>query len=305
MQLVTIDSREVAGRPGVLLSDELILDLVAAPRTLSESQWLPQSVVSILAAGDDGRYHVAKMLEAARNPSAAADLTTSGALLPLASTELMAPVRRPGLMLVAMAASNSHEPEPPAFIKGPATAAGHGATVTIPWAHDHAVHASAMPVAVLGRPLYQGDAQAAEDAIAAWTVATDISMPEPAPPVDAGQWRSYLDSKQFPGAFPSGPALLTRDEIDGTEALTVELRINGVAGKPRSFSVSDAPALLAALSRRYGFRPGDMVAFGMAAAPIDDRRPLRHGDRITARFGERLTLDTEISFPRTEPKARR
>ena len=52
MKLVTIDAREVAGRPGVLLEDGNILDLTAAPSTLSQSQWIPQSVVSILAAGD-------------------------------------------------------------------------------------------------------------------------------------------------------------------------------------------------------------------------------------------------------------
>ena len=43
MKLVTIDAREVAGRPGVLLDGGVILDLSAAPGSLSVSQWVPHS----------------------------------------------------------------------------------------------------------------------------------------------------------------------------------------------------------------------------------------------------------------------
>ena len=54
MKLVTIEAREVAGRPGVLLDGGVILDLSAAPGSLSASQWVPQSTISILAAGERG-----------------------------------------------------------------------------------------------------------------------------------------------------------------------------------------------------------------------------------------------------------
>ena len=47
MKLLTIDSREVTGRPGVLLDSGDILDLAAAPSTLNESQWIPHSVVML------------------------------------------------------------------------------------------------------------------------------------------------------------------------------------------------------------------------------------------------------------------
>ena len=41
MRLVTIDCREIGGRPGVMVGDDEILDLAGAPRTLEESQWIP------------------------------------------------------------------------------------------------------------------------------------------------------------------------------------------------------------------------------------------------------------------------
>ena len=41
MKLLTIDSREVSGRPGALLTSGEVLDLAASPSTLSESQWIP------------------------------------------------------------------------------------------------------------------------------------------------------------------------------------------------------------------------------------------------------------------------
>ncbi|MDH3978679.1 MAG: hypothetical protein OEU86_09195, partial [Gammaproteobacteria bacterium] len=64
MKLLTIDSREVAGRPGVLLDSGDILDLAVAPTTLSESQWIPQSVISVIAAGDSGYEGVNRLIAA-------------------------------------------------------------------------------------------------------------------------------------------------------------------------------------------------------------------------------------------------
>ena len=84
MQLVTIDAREVAGRPGVLLDSGDILDLTAAPVTLAESQWIPQSVVSILVAGEEGREHAMRLVRAVENATAAeiSEMRDRGVLLP-------------------------------------------------------------------------------------------------------------------------------------------------------------------------------------------------------------------------------
>ena len=62
MRLVTLDSREVGGRPAVSLPSGEILDLLAASATLGTSQWRPQSVVSVLAQGEEGAAHVGRLI---------------------------------------------------------------------------------------------------------------------------------------------------------------------------------------------------------------------------------------------------
>ncbi len=92
MKLLTIDSREVTGRPGVLLDSGDILDLATAPSTLSESQWIPHSIVSVIAAGRDGLERVARLVAGAEQADRQ-QLLEAGTLLPYSGTALLAPVR--------------------------------------------------------------------------------------------------------------------------------------------------------------------------------------------------------------------
>ena len=150
MKLVTIDAREVAGRPGVLLDSGQILDLSAAPGSLETSQWIPQSTVSILAAGQRGLDHAQELVELTEEGMER--LISRGAISALEGTPLMTPVRRPGLMLVSHRLEDGRAAS---FIKSPNTAVGHGETVAM---HGReALIANPMFAAVLGRPLYQAD----------------------------------------------------------------------------------------------------------------------------------------------------
>ncbi|MDP6673501.1 MAG: hypothetical protein QGH93_01440, partial [Gammaproteobacteria bacterium] len=125
MKLLTIDSREVTGRPGVLLDSGDILDLAAAPSSLSEAQWIPHSVVSVIASGRNGLERIQRLVAVAER-SDRQRLLQDGALLPYSGTALLAPVRRPGLVLIVDSNESS-------YIKSPNAAVGPGATVTIPW----------------------------------------------------------------------------------------------------------------------------------------------------------------------------
>ena len=124
MKLLTIDSRDNAGRPGVMLDNSYILDLGAAPDTLAESHWVPHSVVSVLAAGGDGVDRLRELvLKVAAQPAAErARLIEDGVILPFATTKLLAPVRRPGLILIADPDDSTE------FIKSPNTAVGNAAS---------------------------------------------------------------------------------------------------------------------------------------------------------------------------------
>jgi len=295
MQLVTIDSREVAGRPGALISTGEILDLAVAPSTLDQAQWIPQSVISVLAAGEEGLERVTSLCAEAEDPARRESLLAAGALLPAQGTQLMAPVRRPGLILLTESlASETGEPLPIATIKSPHTACGPGRAIRLPWPETRGARVAVQLGVVLGSALHRATIADAVDAIAAYTLLMDFSLPEPVSGDDAA-WRLYVDSKQFPDACPMGPALLTVDELRDAGSVSLQLDINGVQGRPSKVNLNDLPRMLSSLSARYGFRPGDVIGFG-AEAEQADKRPLRDGDRVLARLGSSLVLPAQLFF---------
>jgi len=295
MQLITLECRELAGRPGAITRGDEILDLAAAPTTLDQAQWIPHSVVSILAAGEEGRERVQRLLDGA----AAADpqqLRDAGVLLPMDQTRLMAPVRRPGLVLLLESdRADVGEPDPVAYIKSPNTVVGPATTVNVPWRAADGLSARPLLGAVLGRPLHLADAEEAASAIAAFTLLLDLSRPHPGGMMDVAGWRSYMDSKQFPGACPVGPALVTVDEFTADAGLTMALTVNGIELTRITRGRDDLPATLARLSKRFGFRPGDVIGFDLPLG-VDDQRSFQGGDLIALELEGTMRLETTLQF---------
>lgn len=295
MQLVTIECREVAGRPGAVTAAGEILDLAAAPTTLDQAQWIPQSVISILAAGEEGRERVRRLLDNAAEADQQG-LRDAGVLLPMDQTRLMAPVRRPGLVLVLESDRAAvGEPDPVAYIKSPNTVVGPANTVNVPWLATGGLSVRPLLGVVLGRPLHLAGADEAADAIAAYTLLLDLSRPHPEGEVDAAGWRSYLDSKQFPGACPLGPALVTADEFSPESELAIVLIVNGIEVTRMPQGLHDLPGTLAALSQRFGFRPGDAIGFDLPMG-AEDQRSYRDGDTIALHLEGGMRLETRLRF---------
>ncbi|MCP3999995.1 MAG: fumarylacetoacetate hydrolase family protein [Gammaproteobacteria bacterium] len=290
MKLVTIDAREVAGRPGVLLDSGQVLDLSAAPGSLESSQWIPQSTISILAAGERGLEHalgLVALADAGRDK-----LKQIGALTSLSGTPLMTPVRRPGLILISHKMGNG---VPASFIKSPNTAVGHAVKVLM---HGQpALVANPMFAAVLGKPLYQGSEDTAEAAICAWTLITDLA-PDIPEPETADDWRNYVAVRQFPGSLPMGPALITKDELAEPGELIAHARINGVESWSGIICppASECVARLTELSQHYAFSPGDVIAFATAMDSVSSpRQVLKPKDLYSIAVGSVMELGFELS----------
>ena len=299
MKLVTIDSREVAGRPAVLLGNGDILDLAAAPRTLAQSQWVPQSVVSILAAGDHGRERIDDLLTALQNAGEdeLRGLRDARAILPVAGTALMAPIRRPGLILIVSPDGESgNGPLPISFIKSPNSAVGPDTEVSVPWPEEHGLTGCGMLGVVLGKPIYRDTRQAVDDAIAGYTLLIDLSRPGPGPDLSAAAWRQFIDSKQFPGACPMGPAILTREEVDDPAELTAISRVNGTESVAATLIDEDVDiaGTITELATQGGFRPGDVVAF--ATADSVHLAPLRNRDQMSVELCGQMELRVTVKF---------
>jgi 2-keto-4-pentenoate hydratase/2-oxohepta-3-ene-1,7-dioic acid hydratase in catechol pathway len=245
-----------------------------------------------LAAGDNGRERVGRLIDAAEDATGPDRdlLRSTGVVLPFSGTALMPPVRRPGLVLVV-------NPTTDGYIKNPNAAVANGASVQVPWAGRDGVMATGMLCVVIGRPLFRADRDEAEEAIAGYTLLIDLSANAPASDASARDWRQYLESKQFPGACPMGPVIVTRDEIRDPISLGATVRLNGVEVAAGKF-YSGNPAigdLLADLSGRYGFRPGDLVALEPS---LDDgpgkSRSLAPGDRFSIAFDGLSELDVTV-----------
>ena len=278
MKLLTIDCREITGRPGVLLPDGDILDLAAAPSTLSESQWIPHSIVSVLAAGSDGLERVARLVSAAGEggDDGRAQLRRDGVLLPFEGTALLPPIRRPGLVLVVGDDGTT-------YLKSPNTAASNKSKIALPWNDDVPPVCSSMLAAVIGRPFYQASAAEVSESLAGFTLVLDLSIAAPGDTATTTDWRRYYESKQFPGACPIGPAIITADEFGAPHARTAQLLINDVelATGPAYAHAEAMPDRIAALSQRYGFRPGDLICFEPAAGHGARDSRLHAGDRVS------------------------
>jgi 2-keto-4-pentenoate hydratase/2-oxohepta-3-ene-1,7-dioic acid hydratase in catechol pathway len=298
MKLVTIDSREVTGRPGVLTDDESILDLIAAPSGLAEAQWLPQSVVSILAAGEQGLEHLRQRLAAVTHAGEEIRqaFRRTGVLLPLKGTALLAPIRRPGLILICGHVElGGRERVQVAIIKGPNSVVGDAARVAVPWASTSELTGEALLGVVLGRPIYQSDRDTAQEAIVGFTLLADLSLPAP-DDGSAASWQAYIESRQFPGSCPMGPAIVTSDEMVHLPDLRLSTFVNGmkVGMLPAISADLDIARAVAELSNRYGFRPGDVIAF--RSGPGADVPRLRDKDRVAVSLNGLMKLQFEVTF---------
>ncbi|MGI9309278.1 MAG: fumarylacetoacetate hydrolase family protein [Gammaproteobacteria bacterium] len=295
MKLVTIDAREVAGRPGVLLDDDSILDLTAAPTTLSQSQWIPQSVVSILAAGEAGLEHAQRLVSAAEQlpPDKLKNLHAAGTLLPLKGTALMAPVRRPGAILLSLPDSGT------GFLKSPGTAIGDAATLKIAPTPGQVLSSQGLLAVVLGKAIYRGSVEDAEAAMSAYTLMIDLALAETEPEgnhADADVWRNYVDARQFAGACPMGPAMITADEAGVPEQIAATSRLNGVVKQQGSlWHGEDSVAVrLAQLSQRYAFLPGDIVGFSASPGEATALTRIESGDTFSVRLDGIMELSVNI-----------
>jgi hypothetical protein len=270
MRLVTLDSREVGGRPGVLLPNGDILDLASPSPTLAASQWRPQSVVSVLAEGEEGASRVRRLLDevAAAGLPAQTAWRSSGRLLPASGTQLLAPVRRPGLLLMVRAAPGQ---PPESYVKNPNAAVGPDSRVSVPANRDEPLSGLSMIGFVLGRPLFGATRDQASRAIAAITLVADLGV---------GPFGTRaIAARQFPGACVIGPAIVTLDEWPDRVVPSPVVKVNSHAfgtGAP-PIVIDQAAALVAELSGNYALRPGDIVAVSTGAGDFKVGR----GDRAS------------------------
>jgi 2,4-didehydro-3-deoxy-L-rhamnonate hydrolase len=185
-----------------------------------------------------------------------------------ASMRIGAPIARPsavyciGMNYAAHAAeSGSAPPEHMVvFMKAPNTVVGPNDDVAVPRGSEKTDWEVELGVVIGRRASYLDSPEEAVDHIAGYVVANDLSERDWQLSISGGQWSK---GKSAPGFCPTGPWLVTADEID---ASNVRLR-SSVNGQPRQDSrtsdlIFGIGHIVWELSQVLALEPGDLVLTG-------------------------------------------
>ncbi|WP_448719674.1 fumarylacetoacetate hydrolase family protein [Microbacterium natoriense] len=250
--------------------------LVAGPSTGSGTQ----AAIDI-ATASDGRFgpdpqSLFDEWDAFAEWAAEADATASAPVDPEA---LGAPVPRPrqvfaiGLNYAEHAAEAGYPPDsmPVTFTKFPSSIVGPEHVVELPEGH---VDWEVELVVVIGREGHRLTRENAWDHVAGLTIGQDLSeritqLQGSAPQFSLG--------KSFPGFGPTGPWLVTPDELADRDDLAISCSLSeeGMQSSRTSMMLYDVPELLVRLSAVCPLLPGDIIFSGTPSGIGNRRTPQR------------------------------
>ncbi|MCE2945958.1 MAG: fumarylacetoacetate hydrolase family protein [bacterium] len=255
---------------GVLLSNGQALDLTA-----SGGRALPGSLMDCIRAGEAGLSQVLATLDIAEGLLARG--MAPDAMVALDAVELLAPLRPGKIMAVgrnyadapgaaeavvaaAAGASVAPPPRPGGFIKNASCVIGPGETIRKPRWTRKLDYETELAV-VIGADCTRVDPERWADVVFGYTIMNDLSARD----IQAVERRdgNITVSKNFPGAAPLGPWVVTKDEIPDPHDLRLLTRVNGVARQDghTGQQIHRIPAQVAWYSFA-GFEAGDIVSTG-------------------------------------------
>jgi 2-keto-4-pentenoate hydratase/2-oxohepta-3-ene-1,7-dioic acid hydratase in catechol pathway len=238
---------------------------------------LPTSVKTLLAASPAVRKAAA---DTASNPSAVKYAANAVKFLP--------PVPDPAKILCiglnyrdhALEGGRPIPSEPVMFGKFPNTLIAHGDAIKLPRMAEK-VDYEAELVVVIGKTgkHIPNDASAFEY-VGGYTVGHDVSARDWQFRGDEKQW---MIGKSFDTFAPTGPVLVTADELTDPHDLRVQLRLNGTTLQNSSTKefIFGVPHLLWFLSQGITLEPGDLIFTGTPPGVGIARKPpilLKAGD---------------------------
>jgi 2-keto-4-pentenoate hydratase/2-oxohepta-3-ene-1,7-dioic acid hydratase in catechol pathway len=239
------------------------------------------------------------------NLSAVRDARTAGKLPevgPLASLRLKPPVCYPRKLLCVAGNYVAHiteggrelQPEhtqaPWLFCVPPTTVMiGHGEAIRLDPRFRKVDYEGELAV-VIGRAAKSVTAEQAGEHIAGYTIYHDVSERSPHMIEHVSQRRelSFWYTKSFDTFGPTGPWIVTADEVPDPQNVTIRLSVNGEERQNCSTSqmIFSIRELIAFLSSFLTLEPGDIIATGTpAGVGSATGRFLQPGDRV------RITID--------------
>ena len=198
---------------------------------------------------------------------------------PLASVRLRAPLPRPS-KIVCMAVNYLENtggsiPDIDAFLKDSDCVIGDGDTVFLdPKCNARIFHHEAELAVVIGKAAVRVEEAQAMDHVFGYTGFVDVSAR-----IAVRGSQSYFQAKSWPTFGPTGPFIVTKDEVPDPHGLRVALRNNDVVfpGFSTAEMAHRIPECVAFSSRILPLGPGDIISTGTNHQNLG---PMQDGDQF-------------------------
>jgi 2-keto-4-pentenoate hydratase/2-oxohepta-3-ene-1,7-dioic acid hydratase in catechol pathway len=300
MKLVTYESAKQS-RLGVVIGDFVVdaagaygtvakgrigdAKLAAAAKVLHKLGRAPYDMIELLGLGEKYRQALAVV---AANAAALGKKAPKGLLVPLAKAKLRAPIAHPqkitciGLNYADHAREGGVEPPtaPMFFLKSHNTICGSGDPIKLPPNSTQVDYEAEMAVVIGKRGTRISEADA-HKYIAGYTILHDVSARD----------MQFADKQWFRGKScdtfaPTGPWIVTPDELPDPHNLRISLTLNGQTLQDSNTNnlIFKVPFLVSYLSQSTTWEVGDLISTGTPPGVGFARKPplfMKDGDTVS------------------------
>lgn len=242
---------------------------------------IPPTVKGILELGPESLNLAGQAVEAVRaNFTREADrFQAEGILFSLREVQLRPPVPNPAKIICLGLNYRDHAEEagapipevPELFAKYPNALVGAGEPIRIPRVTSQVDYEAELAVVIGRRGRYISEADAYEY-VAGYTAFNDVSARD-----FQFRGRQWMPGKIFDGFAPTGPWLVTRDEVPDPHSLEISLEIGEerLQHSNTAHMIFKIPQVIAFISQILTLEPGDIIATGTPAGVGFARKPPR------------------------------
>ena len=275
--------------------------MAAAAKVLRKLGRPPQDMIELLGLGE--RYRKALGVLVA-STSAVGKKAPKGLLVPLNTAKLRAPIAHPnkitciGLNYADHAREGGQEP-PPApifFLKSHNTICGPGDPIRLP-PNSSQVDYEAELAVVIGKRGSRIPESDAHEYVAGYTILHDVSARDMQ--FSDKQWYRGKSCDTF---APTGPWIVTPDEIADPHNLRISLTLNGETLQDSNTSnlIFKVPFLISYLSQSLTWEVGDLISTGTPSGVGFARKPpvfMKAGDTVSVTVEGIGTLTNSVVGP--------
>lgn len=290
---------------------EVVVDLGASSHLLGREQGallqaIGNDMRAFLGAGEPAMAAARALQKVLSARLSAGDLPSGASGKPLTyprgAVRLLAPLPNPDKLMLLGQNYRSHVDEqgedlpkaPIIFAKFRNAIIGPHDPIVLPKAAPDQVDYEAELAFVVGKRAKNVPLSAAYDYIAGYMALNDVSARDLQ--FGTGQWTMGKTPDTF---APTGPCIVTADEIPDPHNLTVRCSLNGQVLQDSStkYLIFDVPYLLHYLSQTISLEPGDVVSTGTPAGVGFVRQPplfMHAGDVVRVEIGGIGALENPV-----------